>query len=81
MKLFSFRATTHRATPASIGTPVSSSAMEALIDQPGPIELKTLGADWEASLAGLLNLRDPKAVQAGLKKRKEPIKIARACSH
>src|SRR5690349_21792335 len=75
MKLFTFRTTTHRTTPAHIGTPVSSAAMEALIDQPGPIEVKTVGADWEANLSGLLNLKDPKAVQAGLTKRKEPIQI------
>lgn len=52
--------------------------MEALIDQPGPIEVKTIAADWVANLSGLLNLNDPKAVQAGLKNRKEPIKI---CAH
>jgi N-acyl homoserine lactone hydrolase len=75
MKLFTFRSTTHRTTPARIGTPVSSAAMEALADQPGPIEVKTVGADWEANLSGLLNIKDPKAVQAGLKKRKEPIQI------
>lgn len=49
--------------------------MEAVIDQPGPIEVKTVGADWEANLSGLLNIKDPKAVQAGLKQRKEPIQI------
>lgn len=32
-------------------------------------------ADWEASLAGLLDLDDPKAKAAGLKDRKEPISI------
>jgi N-acyl homoserine lactone hydrolase len=75
MKLLSFRTTTHRTTPASIGTPVGSAAMEDVIDQPGPVEVKTVGADWEANLSGLLNLKDPKAVQAGLKERKEPIQI------
>src|SRR5262249_43158081 len=75
MKLFSFSTTTHQTKSARIGTPVSSAAMEALIDQPGPIEVKTVGADWEANLSGLLNLKDPKAVQAGLKQRKEPIQI------
>jgi N-acyl homoserine lactone hydrolase len=75
MKLLTFRTTTHRTTPASIGTPVSSAAMEALIDQPGPIGLTTVGADWVANLSGLLNLKDPKAVQAGLEERKEPIQI------
>jgi len=50
--------------------------MEALIDQPGPIELKTIvGADWVADLSGLLNLKDPRAVQAGLKDHEEPIQI------
>jgi glyoxylase-like metal-dependent hydrolase (beta-lactamase superfamily II) len=50
--------------------------MEALIDQPGPIELKTVAsADWVADLSGLLNLKDPKAVQAGLKEHEEPIQI------
>src|SRR5215475_12938487 len=75
MKLLTFRSTTHPTTPAHIGTPVSSAAMEALIDQPGPIEVTTVGAEWEANLSGLLNIKDPKAVQAGLKKRKEPIQI------
>src|SRR5215510_5362817 len=64
MKLLTFRSTTHPTTPAHIGTPVSSAAMEALIDQPGPIEVTTVGADWEANLSGLLNTKDPKAVQA-----------------
>jgi N-acyl homoserine lactone hydrolase len=75
MKPFTFRTTTHPTTPADIGTPVSSSAMEALIDQPGPIGLKTVGSSWAAPLSGLLNLKDPKAVHAGLKNHKEPIQI------
>jgi N-acyl homoserine lactone hydrolase len=75
MKLFSFKTTTHRTTPASIGTPVGSAAMEAVLDQPGPIEVTTVGTDWEANLSGLLNLKDPKAVRAGLTDRKEPIQI------
>jgi glyoxylase-like metal-dependent hydrolase (beta-lactamase superfamily II) len=75
MKLFTFRTTTHPTTPARIGTPVRSAAMEALIDQPGPVELKTVGTDWVANLSGLLNIKDPKAVKAGLKERKEPIQI------
>src|SRR5262249_42228276 len=75
MKLFTFRSTTHPTAPARIGAPAGSAAMEALIDQPGPVEVKTVGADWEANLSGLLNIKDPKAVQAGLTKRKEPIQI------
>jgi N-acyl homoserine lactone hydrolase len=68
--------TTHPTKPADLGRQISSAAMESLIDQPGPIELKTIvGADWTADLSGLLNLNDPKAVQAGLKDREEPIQI------
>jgi N-acyl homoserine lactone hydrolase len=68
--------TSHETAPAKLGSPVSSSVMEALIDQPGPIELKTIAsADWTAVRSGLLNLKDPKAVQAGLKDGPEPIKI------
>jgi N-acyl homoserine lactone hydrolase len=75
MPPITFRTTTHQTIPASIGTPISSSPMEALIDQPGPIELKTVGSNWAANLSGLLNLKDPKAVQAGLTNHKEPIHI------
>jgi hypothetical protein len=75
MRPFTFRSTTHPTEPASIGTPVSSAAMEAVVDQPGPIEVNTCAADWEANLSGVLNIKHPKAVQAGLKQRKEPIKI------
>jgi N-acyl homoserine lactone hydrolase len=75
MKPFTFKATKHQTEQARIGTPVRSAAMEAVIDQPGPIRLESVGADWEANLSGLLNLKHPKAVQAGLKDRKEPIQI------
>ena len=64
MNPFTFRTTTHPTTPADLGTPISSSAMEALIDEPGPVQLTTIGSSWSAPLKGLLNLKDPKAVQA-----------------
>jgi len=68
--------TSHPSTPASLGKPVSSSAMEALIDKPGPIEVRTVAsADWVADLSGLINLKDPQAVQAGLRDHEEPIRI------
>lgn len=68
--------TSHPTKSAGLGKPISSAAMEALIDQPGPIELKTVvSADWVADLSGLLNLNDPQAVQAGLKDHEEPIQI------
>ncbi|MBR0858961.1 MBL fold metallo-hydrolase [Bradyrhizobium liaoningense] len=68
--------TSHSTKPANLGKAISSAAMEALIDQPGPIELETVvGADWIADFSGLLNLKDPKAVAAGLRDHEEPIQI------
>jgi glyoxylase-like metal-dependent hydrolase (beta-lactamase superfamily II) len=68
--------TSHPTRPADLGKPISSAAMEALIDQPGPIEFKTIvGADWIADLSGLLNLKDQKVVQAGLGDHEEPIQV------
>ncbi|MGY4312560.1 MBL fold metallo-hydrolase [Bradyrhizobium sp. JR3.5] len=68
--------TTHPTVRSSLGTPVSSSAMEALIDKPGPIEVRTVASsDWKADLSGLINLKDPKAIQAGLVDHEEPIQI------
>ena len=68
--------TNHPSTPSRLGKPVSSMTMEALIDTPGPIELKTVAsADWVADLSGLLNLDDPAALQAGLKDHEESIQI------
>ena len=50
--------------------------MEALINQPGPIAVRTVASsDWKADLSGLINLKDPKAVQAGLTDHEEPIQI------
>jgi len=66
----------HPVVQAALGKPSSSEAMEKLIDQPGPIQLETINsADWSVPLAGLLNLKRPAAVQAGLKDRDEAIQI------
>ncbi|MFK0287508.1 MBL fold metallo-hydrolase [Streptomyces sp. NPDC090499] len=75
MKPFTFKATTHRVTRAGLGTPVGSAVMEDLIDQPGPVEIRTVAADWEVPLSGVVNIKHPKAVQAGLKDGPEAIKI------
>jgi glyoxylase-like metal-dependent hydrolase (beta-lactamase superfamily II) len=75
MKMFSFKTTTHATKPARIGAPISAAAMESALDAPGPVEVKTIGADWEAPIAGLLNIKHPKAVAAGITDHKEPIKI------
>lgn len=69
-------ATTHLVEPAHLGTPRSLEALEAVIDQPGPIEVETLvAADWQVPLSGLLNLEDPSARRAKLEDHEEPIQI------
>lgn len=69
-------ATHHPTEPANLGEPVSASQMEAVIDEPGPVELETVvAADWSVPLSGLLDLDDPIARKAGLTDRDEPIEI------
>ena len=71
-----FQPTTHGAQPAGLGTATTTEAMEALLDQAGPVTVDTIvGADWAVTRAGLINLDDPKARAAGLKDGDEPIVI------
>jgi glyoxylase-like metal-dependent hydrolase (beta-lactamase superfamily II) len=71
-----WRTTTHAVTPATIGESKPSSSMEAVIDQPGPVDVESLvGADWEVDRGGLINLAHPAAEHAGLKDGPEPIQI------
>jgi N-acyl homoserine lactone hydrolase len=68
--------TTHPVEKSTLGKASSSAEMEALIDQPGPIQLASINsADWAIPLAGLLNLNSPAAIEAGLKDRDEPIQV------
>ncbi|MFJ4163950.1 MBL fold metallo-hydrolase [Microbacterium sp. NPDC089698] len=75
MKMLTFKATSHATRKARLGNAIDSAAMESLLDPPGPLDVTTIAADWEAPLAGLLNIKHPKAVAAGIKDRKEAIKI------
>ena len=71
-----FTPTSHAVEPAHFGTASSTSALEAVIDQPGPVTVEAVvGADWAVPLSGLINLQNPKAVAAGLKDRDEPIVV------
>ncbi|MFO0555854.1 MAG: MBL fold metallo-hydrolase [Polyangiaceae bacterium] len=72
-----FRQTSHAATPApALGRSTSTEAMEAVLDQPGPLTVDTIvSADWLIPRAGLIDLDDPKAKAAGLKDEEEPIQI------
>jgi glyoxylase-like metal-dependent hydrolase (beta-lactamase superfamily II) len=68
--------TTHAATPAGLGQTVKLAALEAHLEEPGPIKLtKVNAADWQVDLSGMLNLDHPKAEAAGLENRDEPIQI------
>ena len=68
--------TSHGVQPAQLGEASTLAALEAVVGQPGPIEIETLAAgDWHVPLSGLLNLDDPSAQAAGLTDREEPIQI------
>jgi glyoxylase-like metal-dependent hydrolase (beta-lactamase superfamily II) len=69
-------ASTHPAQPSTLGVARPASALLAVIDQPGPVELTTVAsADWVVPLEGLINLEHEKAKAAGLEDRPEPIQI------
>lgn len=67
---------THASKPATLGMSSSSQQMEALIDQPGKVEFTAINsADWQVPLSGLLNLKDPQVIAAGLQDRDEAIQV------
>ena len=67
----------HAAMPSTLGVPRSAAALEAVVDQPGPVQVETVvGADWSVDRSGLINLDDPKAKAAKLEDGLEPIVIA-----
>lgn len=69
-----FRATSHPVAPAEVGVARSTADLEAVVDVPGPIHVETVvGADWEVDRSGLVNLKHPRAVAAGLTDGPEPI--------
>ena len=66
----------HPSQVSSLGKPSSFAAMEALIDQPGPITVtRVVAADWSVPFAGLVNLDSPQARQAQLKDHDEAIHL------
>jgi N-acyl homoserine lactone hydrolase len=69
-------ASTHPAQPAALGEPSSSAALEAVLDEPGPVRVETvLSARWSVPREGLVNLDDPRAKAAGLEQGPEPIEV------
>lgn len=78
MGLFLFGCTTsdHPTQNQLMGVSSSSSQMEKVINQPGPIEFQAItAADWQVSLAGLVNFDHPKAKESKLKDKLLPIHI------
>jgi N-acyl homoserine lactone hydrolase len=69
-------ATGHGAAHGGLGIATTAAAMEALIDQPGPVQVETVaGADWAVPRAGLINLDHPAARAAHLTDGDEPIQV------
>lgn len=68
--------TSHAAVPAENGVARSTSDLESVVDQPGPVTVETVvGADWAVPRSGLVNLSHPKAKAAHLTDSDEPIVI------
>lgn len=68
--------TSHAVQPSALGVPRGSAELLAVIDLPGPVTVESVdSADWEVPLSGLLDLDDPRAKEAGLTDRPEPIQI------
>lgn len=69
-------ASSHPVAPADLGQPKNLSALEALLDEPGPLQIESVAsADWAVDRAGLINLDHPKAEAAHLESGPEPIHI------
>ena len=71
-----FQPTSQAVEASPLGTASDASALEAVIDQPGPITVETVvGADWSVPMSGLVNLKNAKAKAAGLTEHDEPIVV------
>jgi glyoxylase-like metal-dependent hydrolase (beta-lactamase superfamily II) len=69
-------ATAHDTTPSALGVQRPAATLEAVVDQPGPVEVETVvAARWEVDRGGLINLENPAAKAAGLKDGPEPIEL------
>lgn len=66
----------HPSATSKLGKASTLAAMEALIEQPGTIDLEAVAAaNWSVPLSGLVNLDSPQARQAQLKDKDEAIQI------
>ncbi|PRC92947.1 MBL fold metallo-hydrolase [Solimicrobium silvestre] len=68
--------TSHAVVPSTLGKVSSSTEMESMLAQPGPVELTAINSvNWTVPLSGMVNLNNPIAQQAQLKDRDEPIHV------
>ncbi len=64
------------APSSPLGQPSTLARMEALMGQPGPVQLHTVtAAHWAVNLSGLVNLRHEAAKSAALQEGQEPIAL------
>jgi N-acyl homoserine lactone hydrolase len=69
-------ATSHPTRPSELGVTRPWRELAAVLDVPGPVEVETVAsADWSVPLSGLVNLDHPRAREAGLRDRDEPIQV------
>ena len=67
---------TLKTVPSKLGQASSMQQLRASLAAPGTVVFtKHLSANWQINLSGLLNLEHPKAIEAGLEERAEPIEI------
>lgn len=70
-------ATGHPVVPSALGSPSRSAALEAVLDQPGPLEVETVvSAEWVVDRSKIINLAHAKAKAAGLEDGDEPIQVS-----
>ena len=66
----------HPAAEARWGVSSGSTALEQVVEQPGPIEVESVAsATWQVPLEGMLNLEHPTAKAAGLETSDQPVVI------
>lgn len=76
LALMSCSASTVQTEPGKLGIEREATAMYEAIEQSTKVKFsKHTAADWQVNLSGLVNLKHPKAIAAGLKDRMEPIQI------
>jgi N-acyl homoserine lactone hydrolase len=68
--------TTHEVVVSKLGNSISSQKMESILNQPGPITMRSItSANWHINRGDIINLDSPKAKAAGLRNEPEKIQI------